>query len=83
MYLSFWRVLVAVPILLLSAMPLVRYLPGAQPTHPTPAFPAGHAWHAALPASDCVPTSQDAQLVAVARREFMGERGLKHHLPIF
>ena len=30
-------------------MPLVRYLPGAHPTHPAPAMPAGHFWHAALP----------------------------------
>ena len=46
-------------------MPLARYLPGAQPTHPAPAVPAGHRWHTALPAWDSVPAAHGAQDVAL------------------
>ena len=31
---------------------------------PAPNSPAGQVWHAALPASDCLPTAQGAQDVA-------------------
>ena len=46
-------------------MPLARYLPGAQPTHPAPAVPAGHRWHTALPAWDSVPAAHGGQDVAL------------------